>query len=127
MAYARTCPKKYLLRTPTLHRRPLAIYESLVTDGGYKADSEQRKAIEELDRIWVELTAHPVRTMLGAGENDHRLGVGVPDQFPEKVALPVRRDRYRRFSGRPSPARYPMQTSAGRSGTTGPGRFRREA
>ena len=60
MAYARTCPKKYLLRTPTLHRRPLAIYESLVTDGGYKADSEQRKAIEELDRIWMELTAHPV-------------------------------------------------------------------
>ena len=43
-----------------MHRRPLAIYESLVTDGGYKVDPAQRKAIEELDRIWMELTAHPV-------------------------------------------------------------------
>ncbi len=43
-----------------MHRRPLAIYESLITDGGYKSDSAQAKAVEELDRIWVELTAHPV-------------------------------------------------------------------
>jgi len=43
-----------------LHRRPLAIYESQLTGGGYKADPAQRKAIEELDRIWMELTAHPV-------------------------------------------------------------------
>ena len=43
-----------------MHRRPLAIYESLITDGGYKSDPAQAKAIEELDRIWVELTAHPV-------------------------------------------------------------------
>ena len=43
-----------------MHRRPLAIYESLITDGGYKPDPAQAKAIEELDRIWVELTAHPV-------------------------------------------------------------------
>jgi cell division protein ZapE len=43
-----------------LHRRPLTIYEHLLTDGGYKADPAQRKAIEELDRIWVELNTHPV-------------------------------------------------------------------
>ena len=43
-----------------MHRRPLAIYESLTTDGGYKADPAQRRAIVELDRIWMELAAHPV-------------------------------------------------------------------
>jgi len=43
-----------------LHRRPLAIYESLLANGGYKTDPAQRMAIEELDRIWMELTAHPV-------------------------------------------------------------------
>ncbi len=43
-----------------MHRRPLAIYESLLSSGGYKVDPAQRKAIEELDRIWLELTAHPV-------------------------------------------------------------------
>jgi len=43
-----------------LHRRPLSIYESLVTDGGYKSDPAQRKAIEELDRVWLKLNAHPV-------------------------------------------------------------------
>ena len=32
----------------------------MVTNGGYKADPAQRKAIEELDRIWMELGAHPV-------------------------------------------------------------------
>ena len=43
-----------------MHRRPLAIYEALLTDGDYKADAAQRKAIEELDRTWQALTAHPV-------------------------------------------------------------------
>jgi len=43
-----------------LHRRPLSIYESLITKGDYKADPAQRRAIEELDRIWMELTSHPV-------------------------------------------------------------------
>jgi len=43
-----------------LHRRPLAIYEHLVTDGGYEADPAQRKTIEALDRVWIELTSHPV-------------------------------------------------------------------
>jgi len=43
-----------------LHRRPLAIYERLVTKGGYKPDPAQRKAIGELDRVWMELAAHPV-------------------------------------------------------------------
>ena len=43
-----------------MHRRPLAIYESRITDGGYKVDPAQRQAIEELDRIWIELNAHPV-------------------------------------------------------------------
>ena len=43
-----------------MHRRPKAIYESLVTGGDYKADAAQRKAIEELDRVWSELRSHPV-------------------------------------------------------------------
>ena len=43
-----------------MHRKPLAIYDSLITNGGYKVDPAQRRAIEELDRIWMELTAHPV-------------------------------------------------------------------
>lgn len=43
-----------------MHRRPLTIYEHLVTDGGYKTDLAQRKTVEELDRIWMELSTHPV-------------------------------------------------------------------
>ena len=43
-----------------MHRRPLTIYESLLAAGDYKVDSAQRKAIEELDHVWKELTAHPV-------------------------------------------------------------------
>jgi len=43
-----------------LHRRPLAIYQKLVTGGGYLADPAQYQAVEELDRIWQELNAHPV-------------------------------------------------------------------
>ena len=43
-----------------MHRRPLATYQSLITSGDYKADPAQLKAIEELDRIWGELTAHRV-------------------------------------------------------------------
>ena len=43
-----------------MQRRPLAIYESLLSGGGYSADPAQRLAIGELDRIWMELTAHPV-------------------------------------------------------------------
>jgi len=43
-----------------LHHHPLAIYERLVKEGGYQADASQRRAIEELDRVWTELGAHPV-------------------------------------------------------------------
>jgi cell division protein ZapE len=43
-----------------LHRRPLAIYESLISEGRFKADPAQHEAVVELDRIWMELTAHPV-------------------------------------------------------------------
>ena len=43
-----------------MHRRPLAIYESLLAGGDYKDDPAQRLAIGELDRVWEELTAHPV-------------------------------------------------------------------
>jgi cell division protein ZapE len=43
-----------------LHRRPQAIYQKLVTKGDYKPDDAQRKAVAELDRIWMELHAHPV-------------------------------------------------------------------
>ena len=43
-----------------MHRNPLTIYESLVTDGDYKQDPAQRKAIEELDRVWMALNGRPV-------------------------------------------------------------------
>ena len=43
-----------------MHRRPLAIYESLIAGGHYKVDPAQQKVISELDRIWHELNAHPV-------------------------------------------------------------------
>jgi len=43
-----------------LHRRPLSIYESLVTNGDYQSDAAQKRAVTELDRIWLELNAHPV-------------------------------------------------------------------
>lgn len=43
-----------------MHRKPLAIYQSLIADGGYKADPAQFHAVQELDRIWTELTVHPV-------------------------------------------------------------------
>ncbi len=43
-----------------MHRRPLSIYEALITEGGYQVDPAQRKAIEALDHVWAELTAHPV-------------------------------------------------------------------
>lgn len=42
-----------------MHNRPLAIYQKLVTDRGFKADPAQRKAVAELDRIWLELNTHP--------------------------------------------------------------------
>jgi cell division protein ZapE len=41
-----------------LHRRPLAIYKSLLADGGYQADPAQLMAIGELDRVWMDLNAH---------------------------------------------------------------------
>jgi cell division protein ZapE len=43
-----------------LQRRPIAIYDSLVTNGDYKADPAQYKAVEQLDRIWVDLSTHRV-------------------------------------------------------------------
>lgn len=43
-----------------MQRRPITIYESLVSDGGYKADAAQRKAVEHLDRVWVDLSTHRV-------------------------------------------------------------------
>ena len=43
-----------------MHHHPLAIYERLVSEGGYQADPAQRKAIRELERVWTDLGAHPV-------------------------------------------------------------------
>lgn len=43
-----------------MHRRPLAIYQTLLAEGGYTADPAQEKAVRELDRIWEELTTHRV-------------------------------------------------------------------
>jgi len=43
-----------------LHHHPLAIYQRLVSEGGYQADATQRNAMLELDRVWTELGAHPV-------------------------------------------------------------------
>ena len=58
MVYAQTCLKKSL--PSVVHRSPLSTYESLLADGLYKDDPAQAKAIQELNRIWIELTAHPV-------------------------------------------------------------------
>ncbi len=61
MVFARTSRTKCRLSSSwILHRRPLAIYQKLVTDGGYKTDPAQHRAVGELDRIWMELNAHPV-------------------------------------------------------------------
>jgi cell division protein ZapE len=43
-----------------VHQKPLAIYESLIADGDYKADPAQHRAVRELERIWTELSSHPV-------------------------------------------------------------------
>ena len=43
-----------------MHRRPLSIYEHLVSEAGFEADAAQRRAIAELDRVWLELGAHKV-------------------------------------------------------------------
>ncbi len=43
-----------------MHRRPLAVYETLTTKGGYTTSPAQRAAIVELDRIWVELRGYTV-------------------------------------------------------------------
>ena len=43
-----------------MHRKPLAIYESLIADGDFKADPAQHRAVTELDRIWAALAYHPV-------------------------------------------------------------------
>jgi len=61
-----------------LHRRPLAIYESLLANGSYKADPAQRMAVEELNRVWMELTAHPVSGWWGkirGKQPDHVTGL----------------------------------------------------
>ena len=43
-----------------MQRNPLAIYASLIDSGDYTADPAQRRSVEQLDRVWVELNAHPV-------------------------------------------------------------------
>ena len=45
---------------PPSQRTPLANYSALIDSGDYKADPEQRRAVGELDRVWVELNARPV-------------------------------------------------------------------
>jgi len=44
-----------------MQRKPLAIYQSLLANGNYKSDPEQHRVVCELDRVWSELTTHPVR------------------------------------------------------------------
>ena len=55
-----------------MHRRPLAIYESLLGRGVYKNDPSQRPAIEALDQLWLELTAHPVSSWWARTRGRHR-------------------------------------------------------
>lgn len=40
-------------------RRPLEIYQTLIAGGDYKTDTSQQHAIEQLDRVWLELTVDP--------------------------------------------------------------------
>lgn len=40
-----------------MQRSPLVIYQSLLTEDGYKSDPDQARAIEALDNLWLELTA----------------------------------------------------------------------
>ena len=44
---------------PLVQRQPLAVYTALIKSGDYKADPAQRRAVEELDRLWVELNIRP--------------------------------------------------------------------
>lgn len=43
-----------------MQRNPLAIYAALIDSGNYQADPAQRRAVGELDRVWVELNTRPV-------------------------------------------------------------------
>ena len=43
-----------------MHRSPLAIYQSLVAGGDFKTDPAQHKTVQELHRVWTELTNYPV-------------------------------------------------------------------
>ena len=43
-----------------MQRSPLTIYQALLASGDYKADPAQLRAAQELDRIWHELSAHPL-------------------------------------------------------------------
>ena len=43
-----------------MHRQPLAIYEALIADGSHTADPVQRQVMEELNRVWLELSSHVV-------------------------------------------------------------------
>ena len=42
-----------------MHRRPLAIYEALLAGGRYRHNPAQKLAVDELDRIWMELQSGP--------------------------------------------------------------------
>ena len=42
-----------------MHQRPLAIYQDLIDGGDYKADTAQRLAVEQLERVWLELNTDP--------------------------------------------------------------------
>ncbi len=43
-----------------MYRKPLAIYQALIDGGDYQADPAQQRAVDELERVWLDLNAHPV-------------------------------------------------------------------
>ncbi len=102
---------------PPAQRTPLAIYSALTDNGDYKADPEQRRAVGELDRAWVELNARPVsgwwakfrgkqRLPVTEALNTHTLSVHVDDTQDFRLRIPA----HHQSPHRNAKPRLPRQT-----------------